>query len=45
MSEQPLLRLDGIDVGYPMPGGGMNVVVDGLSLALGFIMQRLGVGG
>ena len=34
MSAQPLLRLDGINVGYPLPGGGMNVVVDGLSLEL-----------
>jgi iron(III) transport system ATP-binding protein len=29
-----LLRLDSIRVGYPQPGGGTNVVVDGLSLEL-----------
>ena len=34
MSAEPLLRLDGIRVGYPSPGGGVNVVVDGLSLDL-----------
>ena len=34
MSAQPLLRLDGIRVGYPAQRGGVNVVVDGLSLDL-----------
>ena len=34
MSARPLLRLDGIRVGYPMPGGDTKVVVDGLSLEL-----------
>ena len=33
MSAQPVLRLDGIRVGYPAPGG-VKVVVDGLSLEL-----------
>ena len=33
MSGQVLLRLDGVRVGYPAPGG-VKVVVDGLSLAL-----------
>lgn len=35
MSAQRLLRLDGIRVGYPVPGGDTKVVVDGLSLELG----------
>ena len=30
----PLLRVDGIRVGYPAAGGGLHVVVDGLSLTL-----------
>ncbi|NLG58710.1 MAG: ABC transporter ATP-binding protein [Gammaproteobacteria bacterium] len=30
-----MLRLDGIRVGYPVPGGDTKVVVDGLSLELG----------
>jgi len=34
VSAQPLLRLDGIRVGYPAQRGGVNVVVDGLSLEL-----------
>ena len=47
MSAQPLLRLDGIGVGYPTPGGGTNVVVDGLSLdlAAGEIGCLLGASG
>src|SRR5690606_41676191 len=35
VSAQRLLRLDGIRVGYPVPGGDTKVVVDGLSLELG----------
>lgn len=35
MSAQRLLRLDGIRVGYQVPGGDTKVVVDGLSLELG----------
>ncbi len=31
----PLLDIAGIRVGYPAPGGGTRVVVDGLSLSLG----------
>ena len=47
MSADPLLRLDAIRVGYPSPGGGMNVVVDGLSLDLepGAIGCLLGASG